>query len=177
MSQVVHSSNGSKAASASDAVVAGEQASAATAVKSPRSRPSRWRLAKIYSARGLYKLRSVKTSSWVTAAGMCLVVWALALNLWPQTETNTQDSQIDHLAAGAELGAVSLGASTGNIQQVEFLSESSSTPDAAFLPLEVAAPDPGPAVPGGAAGDHDSPAWLVGTIEDEPTHRVDSSSK
>ncbi len=177
MSQVVHSSGRSLATSAPDAVVADEQASVANGVKSPRSRPSRWRLAKIYSARGLFKLRSVKPSSWVTAVGMCLVVWGLAAILWPQTETKNQDSQIDHLAAGAELGTVELGASTGNIQQVEFLSESSSSPDAAFLPLEVAAPGPGPAIPGGAAGDHDSPAWLVGTIEDEPTQRVDTSSK
>ncbi|TWU13686.1 hypothetical protein CA54_25210 [Symmachiella macrocystis] len=175
MSQFVHSSDGSIAASATDVVVADEQLSAANAVKSPRSRPSRWRLTKIYSARGLFKLQSVKTSSWVTAVGMCLVVWGLAAILWPQTETKNQDSQIDHLVAGAELGAVELGAATGEIQQVEFLSESSSSPDAAFLPMEVAAP--GPAIPGGAAGDHDSPAWLVGTIEDEPTQRVDTSSK
>lgn len=176
MSQVVHSSDGSIAPSAPGEVAKDGETSAASEVKSPLSRPSRWRLAKKYSARGLFKLRSVKISSWVTVAGMCLMVCG-AINLWPQTEIKNQDSQIDHLAAGAELGAVDLGAATGDIQQVEFLSDGSSSPDAAFLPLEVAAPNPGPAIPGGAAGDHDSPAWLVGTIEDEPTQRVDTSSK
>ena len=60
----------------------------------------RWRLAKIQGARGLLRLRTSKTSSWVTAAGMCLVLWALALNIWPQAEAQKQGDRIDHLKAG-----------------------------------------------------------------------------
>jgi hypothetical protein len=158
-------------------VVTAAQAGSAHETTSLRTASLRWRLAKIQGTRGLLRLRSVKTSSWVTIAGMCLVVWALALNVWPKSNTDIQGDGIDHLAAGAELGAVKLGAADTAIQQIEFLSDGSASPDAAFLPLDIDAPSSGPAIPGGAAGDHDSPAWLLGTIEDEPTQRADTPSR
>ena len=84
---------------------------------------------------------------------------------------------INHLIAGAELGAMDVDAADGGIQQVEFLSESSTSPDAAFLPWDVAAPETDSALAVGTTGDHDSPAWLLGTIEDEPTRKADTFSK
>ncbi len=107
---------------------------------------------------------------------MFLIAWALVLNYrqhFDSTKQATDGDQIDHLAAGAELGSVQLGSADADIQQVEFLSDAAPTPDSALLPVDTDDSGEGPAFPG-AAKHHDGPVWLLGTIETESPQEADT---
>ncbi len=130
-----------------------------------------------------WNLRRSKPKLFLLLAGMGCASWLLVTTFTSQdheSDFGPGDSAEESSILQADLGTPSLGEADSDIAQIEFLDEERRQPDPDFLPFDYEASETKSVAPdelNSSPGDGESPAWLLGTIEDIPQHANDSVTR